>query len=62
MRLDTYMQQKGLNARQFAELLGVARWTVQRWAVYGEVPRPAMIAEIKRLTRGKVRPEDFYSK
>ena len=34
--------------------------TVKGWLYQGYIPRPATIRRIKRLTKGKVTPADWY--
>lgn len=60
MKLATYMADKGIPARQMADLIGdVSESGVRKW-MYGErVPRPDQMRRIAEVTDGAVQPNDF---
>lgn len=60
MTLDAYLKQHSITTVKFAAKLGISLNTVTKWRQQTRRPRgPAMI-KIKRLTRGKVTPDDWY--
>lgn len=59
MTLQDYMKKRGLNARQFAALVGVNTSTVWRW-LRGTIPSPHQMQRIGDVTKNRVKPGDFY--
>ncbi len=60
MKLDTYLKKKKLTAHDFAQQIGVADFTLQRYLA-GRVPTPEIVVSIYKTTEGKVAPNDFYN-
>lgn len=61
MRLSQYLENKGLNYKQFSEMLGVTETSVYRYAAGLRIPRPEQINSITQLTDGAVTANDFYA-
>lgn len=65
MQLQEYLKIKGLSPAEFARQMGTNRSTVHRYLKLpgrsGRMPMPAQMRKITKLTKGKVRPEDFYA-
>ena len=59
MFLSEWIQQNNLTQQAVADLLGVTRPTVSYWLAGKTRPTPASASIIKRITKGKVRPDDF---
>lgn len=62
MKLADYLQKHHVSATDFATLLGVHVSQVSRWASGKRTPNLAQLMDIKRLTKGKVKSEDFVTK
>jgi DNA-binding transcriptional regulator YdaS (Cro superfamily) len=60
MKLNEYLEWKGIGLAGFAALVGVNPVTVGRWIAGHRFPRTPMLAKIDRVTEGNVRGEDFY--
>lgn len=58
-KLATYLADHDLTQSAFAELIGSTQVSVSRWISGQRMPRPAMIALIKTVTRGAVTADDF---
>lgn len=61
MGLREYLEARQESVAEFAVRLGVAESTVFRYLNGERTPRPAVLARIKKLTRGKVTPNDIYA-
>lgn len=59
MKLDQYLQESHIPARQFATTLGVHVSQVSRWASGDRTPSIDQAARIKEATGGRVTFEDF---
>lgn len=61
MKLQAWLDEKELGYVSASRLFGASNaGVVYNWAIGKAVPRPATIATIYVVTKGKVRPEDFY--
>ncbi len=60
MKLAEYMDKKGITETEMARLLGVSQPTVSRYLNGERMPKPRTMAKIVAVTRGRVRPDDFY--
>ena len=61
MTLKEFQKKEGLSHQKLAELLGVsAASTVYRWIKGTRMPGKSNMNLIKKKTKGKVKPEDFY--
>lgn len=52
MTLDQWINK--VPQKTLAKKLGVNAATIHYWTIYSSLPRPEMMREIKRLSRGKV--------
>lgn len=60
MKLATYMADKGISARQMADLIGeVSESGVRKWMYAERVPRLEQMRRIADVTDGAVQPNDF---
>ena len=59
MTLDEWLTRQGMEAKTFAEQVGVDKATVGRWRGGGTVPRPRVMARIVAVTGGAVTANDF---
>lgn len=60
MRLQAYLDLKGLSHAQFGEQVGASEFGVRKWARRERIPRPAAMRRIQETTEGAVSPEDFF--
>jgi hypothetical protein len=60
-RLQRYLDRKGLATKDFSAVIGVARYTIERWASGKRVPPPKFMGRLIEITGGAVRPNDFYA-
>lgn len=60
MTLREYLTKKKITLRSFAEAIGVAQYTLQRYLAGTRFPGRAEMKAIHRETKGKVTPNDFY--
>ncbi len=61
MRLNDYLQQKGLTQEQFALLVGVKQNAVSQWISGERYPRPLHLKKIKKVTKGVVSGDDMLT-
>lgn len=61
MQLETYLKKNKLSVVGFAEEIGVARYTLQRYLHDGRLPPPDVMVAIHSVTKGAVEPNDFYA-
>jgi transcriptional regulator with XRE-family HTH domain len=59
MTLTAYLKATNQTAAAFARKVGISRMQVHRY-VYGQMPGPDVMTKIRKATRGKVQPNDFY--
>lgn len=60
MTLSQYFEHTGDTVEGIARRIGVARWTVVRYAKKGRVPKSDIMSRIVAATKGAVTPADFY--
>ena len=60
MRLDEYMENEGLSFAQLADMTGVSRRALYRYAKHQRVPREPVMRIIIQATNHKVLPNDFF--
>ncbi len=60
MTLETYLEQSKLTRGQFAEVLGITSEAVRRYLAGTRIPSRSIMAEITRVTNGKVTANDFF--
>lgn len=60
MKLEAYLERHKLSAEAFADLVGVQRYTVQRWARGEQTPPPQYIEAVHEATKGAVGPKDWF--
>jgi predicted transcriptional regulator len=60
MKLQTYIKREKLTPEAFGDLIGVSRQAVDRY-VEGRVPETEVMRKIILATKGRVRPNDFFS-
>jgi predicted site-specific integrase-resolvase len=60
MTLKQWLKKSKTGVAQFAEQVGIARFTLQRYLHKGRLPPPPVMTEIHRVTKGEVAPNDFY--
>ena len=61
MELRAYLKAKTLSEAAFADLIGVKQSAVNRYCRGDRVPKPDVMREIMRVTKGKVTANDFVS-
>ena len=61
MDIASYRRQHGMPQRACAKWLGVSVRQLVRWERRESIPKAAMQARVRRLTRGAVGPEDWRS-
>ena len=60
MKLSSYMTLKGLRDGDLAAALGECSiGAIRKWRSGERIPRPEMMARIRRATDGQVTPDDF---
>jgi len=58
--LDQWMNDEGVNGREFSELVGADQATVSRWRRGLTTPGPEDMLRIYEATGGEVDPNSFY--
>lgn len=61
MTLAEFLSKKGLSHSAFAEKIGVSQAAINRYAKGRRMPRPAILARIRKETDGIVTANDFMS-
>lgn len=61
MKLKQWLSKNKCGIAQFAERLGIPRYSLQRYLNKGRLPPPKVMTAIHRVTKGDVQPNDFYS-
>lgn len=59
-RLTDYLKENNLTQTEFAALLGVTQSAVNAWVHGRRIPDARNIVKIRGLTKGFVRPEDWF--
>lgn len=60
MKLAEWRKKKGLSLMKLAELLNTNASSLYYYE-HGRIPRPNMMIEIEKITKGKVKSKDFYN-
>lgn len=60
MNLKEYLTGKSMTETAFAEEIGVAQVTVNRWVRGERFPEPEMIMRVAAATNGEVSVSDWY--
>lgn len=60
MKLAPYLKKTGISEAHFSRLIGASPSGVNRWINGSRKPSLDQMQAIARVTRGQVRPEDFY--
>lgn len=64
MTLDKFRKSKKFTFQQLANFIGLKNKTASstcfRWCNGSRIPRKNMLDKIKDITKGKVKPKDFY--
>ena len=60
MRLQDYFAAHDIDPGTFATSIGVTRQALDRYRQRKRIPKPDVMSNIFRETRGEVRPDDFY--
>lgn len=61
MRLDTYLRENGLSAKEFGKLVGLPKQTIHNYRHGFRFPGPENLLRIKDATNGAVTPDDFIA-
>lgn len=61
MRLKNYLTDRCVTPGALAKKLGIARWSVARYAAGLQIPESGIMVRIVRATDGAVMPNDFYA-
>jgi hypothetical protein len=61
MKLKHWLKLNKFTGTRFGALIGVKAQAVYRYADGDRIPRKEVMEKITTVTRGKVRPDDFYS-
>ena len=62
MNLSDYLADKKISAADFAALIGVHRTSISRFCSGTRKPDLDTLEKIHRVTKGKVKAEDFFAK
>lgn len=62
MELRAYLNSRDLSEADFAKLIGVKQSAVNRYCRKIRTPKPKVMSEIIRVTKGKVTANDFVAK
>lgn len=60
MNLNVYLVKHKLTTEAFAKKMGVSFSAASKWRAKNRLPRPAMMAKIQKITKGRVKPVDWY--
>jgi transcriptional regulator with XRE-family HTH domain len=60
MKLSEWLAAEKRTDKSLAAEMGVTRQTISRWRRGTDIPQKTKMAEIVRITGGKVQPQDFY--
>jgi transcriptional regulator with XRE-family HTH domain len=60
MTLEEYLKLQGMTADAFARLIGVSRYTVNRYISGQRRPNYRVLSRIVRATGGKVTADSFF--
>lgn len=62
MKLSRYLTKHNITSESFADRIGMSVSSVQKYRRGAKTPRPDVVNRIRKATRGRVKPEDWYSK
>lgn len=60
MGIAAWIKERQMTQREFADLVHSTPAAVHRWSSGQSIPSPALMANIYKVTRGQVTPNDFY--
>lgn len=61
MQLLKYIESKKMTLAEFGKLVGASEFGVRKWVRGERTPRPDAIRKIQEVTKGAVRPADFFA-
>lgn len=61
MKLREYLKKERYTSSYFAELLGVSKQHMSNWTSGKVLPRKQNMLKIEELTKGKVKPSDWFT-
>lgn len=61
MHLAAYLADAQIADRDFADRIGVSRQALHRYRQGSRIPRPEVLAKIKKATAGAVTADDFMA-
>ncbi len=61
MQLKSYLDRQKISRATFAVSIGVTEVAVTRYINGDRIPRPAKMALIEAVTKGAVKPNDFFA-
>lgn len=62
MTFEQYLLKQKISTAAFAKVHGYPFETVRKWRQKIRIPRPETILRLKKLTKGRVNPNDWYTK
>jgi len=62
MTLEQFLVANGISTAQFARAGSFPFETVRKWRQRSRIPRPKSLLKIEKLTKGKVKAYDWYTK
>ena len=60
MKLAKFLKQSGWTQREFAKRAKISEAAVSLWISGDRIPQLPQMNKIKGITKGRVRPADFY--
>ena len=60
MKLMDFLDSRNLTYREFADQVDATAEAVRLWVTGQRIPKREFMDKIKAVTKGKVRPNDFY--
>lgn len=60
VKLRRYIEARGLSPARFASLIFVTQPSVHRY-LYGRIPSPPVMQQIKAVTEGEISPNDWLT-
>lgn len=61
MKLAAYLKAEGLTQQEFANRVGISKRAVSMYAQGHRLPRPPILARIRKITNEQVTYDDFVS-
>lgn len=62
MKLSYYLTKHNITSGTFASRIGMSVSSVEKYRRGAKTPRPNVVMRIKKATKGRVKPEDWYAK